>query len=133
GDGPHYSWGAGLGAANISGGPYHHNVGKIDGVSLGSKDNQLKGADILIPKPSCNLHGPTTVCGGAGVQTYTTTITSGTGVTYAWSLTSNTSGATISGSNTNDTLLVNPGSGGSYTVQLIVTNNSSGKTNTGDP
>jgi hypothetical protein len=42
------AWGIGLGASNISGGPYHVNLGHLDGAALGSQDNQIKGADILV-------------------------------------------------------------------------------------
>jgi uncharacterized repeat protein (TIGR01451 family) len=41
------AWGTGLGASQISGGPYHFKLGALDGNSLGSQDNQIKGADIL--------------------------------------------------------------------------------------
>jgi len=41
------AWGLGLGASQISGGPYHFKLGELDGASLGKKDNQIKGADIL--------------------------------------------------------------------------------------
>jgi hypothetical protein len=44
------NWGPGQGASSISGGPYHVSMDGIDGVSLGSIDNQLKGADV-IPVP----------------------------------------------------------------------------------
>ncbi|MBI1825406.1 MAG: hypothetical protein HY287_05585 [Planctomycetes bacterium] len=39
-------YGAGLGASSISGGPYHFHLFKLDGASLGSQDNQIKGADV---------------------------------------------------------------------------------------
>ncbi len=41
------AWGIGLGASYVSGGPYHFKLDKLDGASLGSLDNQIKGADIL--------------------------------------------------------------------------------------
>ncbi|MDH5781534.1 MAG: hypothetical protein OEZ07_03075, partial [Dehalococcoidia bacterium] len=41
------AWGPGLGASQISGGPYHFSLGKLDGSALGSQDNQIKGADVL--------------------------------------------------------------------------------------
>jgi uncharacterized repeat protein (TIGR01451 family) len=41
------AWGPNLGASQISGGPYHFKLDKLDGSSLGSQDNQIKGADIL--------------------------------------------------------------------------------------
>ena len=45
-------YGTGHGASSISGGPYHVSIQPpdgLDGSSLGSQDNPLKGADILIP------------------------------------------------------------------------------------
>jgi uncharacterized repeat protein (TIGR01451 family) len=41
------AWGAGLGASYVSGGPYHFKLGKLDGATLGSQDNPIKGADVL--------------------------------------------------------------------------------------
>lgn len=48
GDGTAESWGPGLGSSQISGGPYHIKSVKFDGTG-GSQDNQIKGADILLP------------------------------------------------------------------------------------
>jgi hypothetical protein len=45
------AWGVGLGASNISGGPYHFRLGELDDAALGAQDNQIKGADILPPPP----------------------------------------------------------------------------------
>jgi hypothetical protein len=48
-------WGAGEGSSSISGGPYHFKLlglGIDSGsASLGSQDNQIKGATILVPPP----------------------------------------------------------------------------------
>jgi len=41
------AWGPGLGASYVSGGPYHFSLDKLDGASLGSQDNPIKGADVL--------------------------------------------------------------------------------------
>ncbi|MGH9910359.1 MAG: DUF7507 domain-containing protein, partial [Nitrososphaerales archaeon] len=41
-------WGIGQGASDISGGPYHTADPQVDGKG-GSRDNQLKGADVLVP------------------------------------------------------------------------------------
>ena len=41
------SWGAGLGAANINGGPYHIRVTKIDTTAIGNRDNQITSGAIL--------------------------------------------------------------------------------------
>ncbi|HVE99326.1 MAG TPA: choice-of-anchor P family protein [Mycobacteriales bacterium] len=43
-------WGAGLGAASISGGPYHIKFEAADGASIGNRDNQIQGAAILFPR-----------------------------------------------------------------------------------
>lgn len=49
-------YGPGLGASSISGGPYHLKLDNIDGITLGSQDNQIKGADILVqPKPELTI------------------------------------------------------------------------------
>jgi uncharacterized repeat protein (TIGR01451 family) len=44
-------WGAGLGAASISGGPYHIRVIAVDGESIGNRDNQIMSNAIqpLLP------------------------------------------------------------------------------------
>jgi len=77
-------WGIGKGAAGISGGPYHFNLDKLgstataapacvqfDVTSLGSQDNQIKGADIIVQQGCCLLNGDcvitsTTNCTGLG-------------------------------------------------------------------
>jgi hypothetical protein len=41
------SWGTGLGAANINGGPYHIRVTKIDTTAIGNRDNQITSGAIL--------------------------------------------------------------------------------------
>ena len=45
-----WGWGPLQGASQISGGPYHFKLDMHDGSSLGSQDNQIKGADIQIVK-----------------------------------------------------------------------------------
>jgi len=47
--GPGIGYGAGKGSASISGGPYHFKLSYLDGGSLGSQDNQIKGADVIEP------------------------------------------------------------------------------------
>ncbi|MCI0595308.1 MAG: hypothetical protein L0Z48_02065, partial [candidate division Zixibacteria bacterium] len=127
-DGTALSWGAGLGSGQINGGPYHFKLGQIGGavlsaascpstltevVSLGSQDNQIKGADILVPCPTCDVSGPVgPFCPGAADQTYSVTVN---GVcqdqsTITWSLSNNTSGASFVGGNTGSSVIVNPGS-----------------------
>ena len=41
------SWGAGNGASDISGGPYHIKLIKVDGSSIGNRDNQIMSSAIL--------------------------------------------------------------------------------------
>ena len=48
-DGTSLSWGQGLGAGSISGGPYHFRLTQMNGESLGSQDNQIKSGDIITP------------------------------------------------------------------------------------
>ncbi|MDO8614304.1 MAG: hypothetical protein Q7T33_01030 [Dehalococcoidia bacterium] len=43
-----WGWGAGQGASQIGGGPYHFKLSTLDGDSLGSQDNQIKGADVQV-------------------------------------------------------------------------------------
>ncbi len=79
GDGSGASWGAGNGSSQISGGPYHFNLSELDDASLGSQDNQIKGADILPPPPPedatltvikhvVNDNGGTAVAGDFGIN-----------------------------------------------------------------
>jgi len=50
------AWGPGLGASQISGGPYHFKLSQLDEKALGSQDNQIKGADILEVKGTIIAH-----------------------------------------------------------------------------
>jgi hypothetical protein len=58
-------WGAGFGASNISGGPYHIKWTAADGASVGNRDNQIMGSAILnnpttittVPSPSSGIIG----------------------------------------------------------------------------
>jgi hypothetical protein len=56
------NWGPGQGSSQISGGPYHFNLKRFNtdtagngGESLGSQDNQIKGADILLPQGTITI------------------------------------------------------------------------------
>jgi hypothetical protein len=43
------AWTPTTGASQVNGGPYHFKMnGAIDGISIGSQDNQVKGADVLV-------------------------------------------------------------------------------------
>jgi hypothetical protein len=50
------AWGVGLGAGQISGGPFHFKLDELDCHSLGSQDNQIMGADIIIPAGHIIVH-----------------------------------------------------------------------------
>lgn len=41
-------YGVGLGASDINGGPYHFKLDNLDGTTIGSQDNQLMGASVLV-------------------------------------------------------------------------------------
>jgi len=112
-------YGANKGAASISGGPYHVVLNTIDGVSLGSQDNQIMSNAIQIP-PSCAIIAPPAACAGAGNVTFS--VTQATGETYAWSIT-NVSGANPSPlSGTGASFVVNVGNtAGTFDVNLSVT------------
>ncbi len=127
-------YGVGKGAANISGGTYHFKLDNVyltgnnpfqtswssaNTVSIGNQDNQLKGADILIPPPPCDITPTTsTICAGQ-----TSGIYSGpTGMdAYAWTISPST-GVTLSATNT-QTVTVNTTSAasGTYTLTLVTT------------
>jgi hypothetical protein len=59
------SWGAGLGAANINGGPYHIRVTKIDATAIGNRDNQITSGAILPPQTTVVTELHQTTAAGA--------------------------------------------------------------------
>lgn len=78
-------YGVGRGSASISGGPYHFKLATLDGASLGSQDNQIKGADIHLPPPVCNVApGTQWTCQGGSVTFADNTSGGGGGYTYCW-------------------------------------------------
>ena len=131
------NWGPGQGSSQINGGPYHINLdglgGDTDGnggitefVSLGNQDNQIKGADILLPGcPTCMIDGPSgPFCPNAAAQEYTMSIVGDCldQGDISWSFTSNTSGASFVGGNMGATVQVNPGTQcGTYTLKSTFT------------
>lgn len=117
-------YGPGRGASAISGGPYHFNLYQFDGASLGSQDNQIKGADILIPPPPCSIDGPSSACPSATNLNFSGP--SGTGITYSWSFTT-ANGATFCSGTTAQTVCVNAGTG-NFTLQLVVTRSDASST-----
>ena len=73
------AWGPGLGASYISGGPYHFNLRFLDGNTLGSQDNQFKGADALTPVSIATTSNPTGNTTPGVLATDTATVTSNNG------------------------------------------------------
>lgn len=71
-------WGAGLGASNISGGPYHIKWDLIDGTSAGGKDNQIQAGAILALPAAFSLtktsDAPATGVDPGATVTYTLTV-----------------------------------------------------------
>ncbi|MGH3862314.1 hypothetical protein, partial [Actinokineospora sp.] len=114
-------WGAGNSAGGISGSPYHTRLISLDG-SGGNQDRSLSAAAIL----TCGVDGPGTVCTGT-TQTYTSTTNVENG-NYAWTLINNTSGASFSGPTDGSSVMVNTGTGGTFTVRVVITSNQGGVT-----
>jgi hypothetical protein len=111
-------YGSGLGAGSISGAPYHFMLGRLDGQALGRRDNQIMA--VAIPRSLvCDISGPDPVCiGTANTYTFNTP-----GLTYSWSLSQNSSGASIVGSSNGQSVVVNAGTGsGGYTLTATVGN-----------
>jgi len=128
-----FNWGPGLGSSQIAGGPYHFRLNQLGGAvtngttcpatqgevtSLGSQDNQIKGADILVPPPPCGITGPATACAGATPLNYSAN--TGTGLTYVWSFVGSANGATFCSGTTASTVCVTAGTG-NFTLQVAVT------------
>jgi len=57
------AWGVGLGSSCVGGGPYHFKLDELDGDSLGSQDNQIMGANIIIPAGHIIVHETTVPAG----------------------------------------------------------------------
>jgi HYR domain-containing protein len=108
-------WGQGNSAGGISGSPYHTRVIALDG-SSGNQDRSLSAGAVL----TCLASGPDSPCAGT-TQTYTANVI--TGATYAWSLPVNTSGASFAGATNTSTVMVNTGTGGSFTLRVVITTN----------
>ena len=69
-------WGAGLGAASISGGPYHIRVTAMDGASAGNRDNQIM-SNAIDPLPGLGIAKTTStpVINAGQTASYTVTVT----------------------------------------------------------
>ncbi len=110
------AWGPTVGSGQINGGPYHFKLKDLgstftaapacvqsDVASLGSQDNQIKGADILVPCPTCLVSGPSPVCPGR-TNPYTVAVTgTATNPVYNWTV---TTGCSIVGPNTGSSVSV---------------------------
>ncbi len=119
-------WGNGNSAGGVNGSPYHTRLISLDG-SGGNQDRSLSAAAVADP-PACDVTGTINVCAGS-TNTHTA-VTDAARPTYLWSLTGNTSGATILGSTTGSTVQVLAGSGGSYAINVAITDTATGLTTT---
>jgi len=120
GDGTGFSYGPGKGASQISGGPYHFKLDKLDGDALGSQDNQIKGADVITPCPTCSISGPDPVeCGDTNIYTVTVNGTC-TNQSISWSISGNGS---IIGPDTGTSVIVVAGNtcNASYILTATIT------------
>ena len=108
GAGTGIGYGGGLGAGSIPGSSFHFSLNSLDAVSLGNRDNQIMGSAVGL-NIACDVGGPDIVC--AGTQIAYAFNTSVRGLTYSWSLSNNTSGASIAGSSTGQSVVVNAGNG----------------------
>ncbi|MES2429423.1 MAG: hypothetical protein V4556_00720, partial [Bacteroidota bacterium] len=88
------------GAGNIPGGPYHTHLRTLDCASLGSQDNQITAADVIIP-PQCDMTGPTCFSNNQTLQ-YSALINTDEGAisSYTWEFVTNTANAVFSGTTT---------------------------------
>jgi len=109
-------WGINASSSGISGSSYHTRLVSLDGGG-GNQDRSLSTAGVLIA-PLCSVTGNAFVCNSTQ-NTYVGPIVA-SGLTYQWSLSNNTSGATIVGSSTGNSVVVNSGNGGQYTINLTV-------------
>ncbi len=111
-------YGSGLGAGSISGAPYHFRLHQLDGSALGNRDNQIMSAAVLA-NILCSASGPSPVC--AGTQNAYSIIGTATNRSFTWSISDNTSNASIVGSSSGSSVLVHAGTGGgSYTVNASI-------------
>jgi hypothetical protein len=118
-------WGAGNAASGVSGSPYHTRLILLDGASTGNQDRSLSAGAVFVP-PDClitckdatgaDIACPASVCPGS---TNRYSGPSGS-FTYLWTITSGS--ATISGSNTGQTVnVIANATCGSYTLSLKIT------------
>jgi FlgD Ig-like domain len=109
-------------AGGISGSSYHM---KLVGWNLGSLGNQDRSmsTDAVFPVPRCGISNLGPFCAGSN----NTHVAPAGMESYSWSLTDNSSGASIVGSNIGTSVVVNSGTlGGSY--RIVLTTGASGFT-----
>ncbi|MES1225006.1 MAG: SprB repeat-containing protein, partial [Bacteroidota bacterium] len=110
-------WCPGNSASSINGSPYHMRLVAVDG-SGGNQDRSLSAAAI-VPVPPCNIFGNENACHS---QLLTYSINPYIGYTYTWSISNNTSGASISGATVGSSVSINTGAlNGSFTLNLLMT------------
>ena len=125
-------WGEGNSAAAVSGSPYHTRIIQWDDdattpltqTSVGNQDRSLS-ADAVLDPPTCTITGPSPV--GCNTTNEYTTAGVPSGYTFEWSLSNNTSGASISGTPTATSVMINAGSAAcgtkGYTVVYTIKKN----------
>ena len=110
GNGLGVSYGPGKGAGSISGGPYHFKLATIDGISLGSQDNQIMASAIIAP-PVCDITGNANICAGQSA-----TFTGPADLdSYSWTITGN---GTITSAINAQVVTVQAGASGSFVLTL---------------
>lgn len=122
-----YDWGSGRGATGVSGSPYHTRLIAIDG-KPGNQDRSLKATAVIIPPPVCGISPAQLACPETASLSFSATGSStGSNVSYEWTLTngSSSAGAKIDGSNTGFTISVVPIgadfiAGGTFNLSLTV-------------
>ncbi len=101
-------YGSGLGAGSISGAPFHVKLARLDGTSLGSRDNQILSS-VVRTNILCSATGPNPVCSGTqNIYSFLGTQNS----TVTWSLSSNSNNASILGAPSGSSVIVQAGRGG---------------------
>src|SRR5262245_7470588 len=105
-------------AGGISGSSYHMRLVNWNLNNLGSQDRSLS-TDAVIAMPRCGISNPGPFCAGST----NTHVGPDNQQSYAWSLFDNTSGAAIVGSSTGKSVQVSAGTGGSYGLLLVTSEN----------
>jgi hypothetical protein len=105
-------------AGGISGSSYHMRLVTWSLGSLGNQDRSM-AADAVLALPKCGVSNTGPFCAGS-----TNTHGAPAGMdTYAWSLINNTSGAAIIGDATGPSVTVSAGTGGSYEIVVMTSDN----------